>query len=322
MTVTPATTAPPPEWVRPTPSRPDPLEPSGAFARQLDSALVPGGPTGGGAPNSVGRIVAKAASGLPGLPGLPRSIDSAEVVARAHRHIGVQVPESAAAQRGLGAPVASLADARPGDVLVLEGPDQMGIYLGDGRMVSVIEPGQGPSVTPVDRAAVHGIRRFVTDAPMSMSTSGAAVPTPSFLRPTAGSVPSAGSVRDAAAPFATLFGSAGRNHGLDPALLTAVASVESGFDPAAISSAGARGLMQFMPATAGSLGVDPLDPGQAIDGAARYLRQLLDQFGSLDLALAGYNAGPGAVSRAGGIPPYAETRSYVNKVLDTYEVLR
>lgn len=72
--------------------------------------------------------------------------------------------------------------------------------------------------------------------------------------------------------------------------------------------------MQLMPATAASLGVDPMVPDQAIDGAARYLRQQLDSFGRLDLALAAYNAGPGNVRKHGGIPPFAETRSYVTAV--------
>jgi soluble lytic murein transglycosylase-like protein len=76
--------------------------------------------------------------------------------------------------------------------------------------------------------------------------------------------------------------------------------------------------MQFMPATAASMGVDPWDPASAVDGAARYLRASLDQFGSTELAVASYNAGRGAVARHGGIPPYPETRNYVRKVLDAW----
>ena len=76
--------------------------------------------------------------------------------------------------------------------------------------------------------------------------------------------------------------------------------------------------MQFMPATAQEMGVDPWDPASAIDGAARYLRNSLDRFGSVDLAVASYNAGPGAVARHGGIPPYPETQNYVRTVLDAW----
>jgi soluble lytic murein transglycosylase-like protein len=119
--------------------------------------------------------------------------------------------------------------------------------------------------------------------------------------------------------FASLFASAGVAHGVDPALLAAVAQVESGMNPEAVSPAGAQGLMQLMPGTAAGLGVtDPFDPAQAIDGAARLLRSHLDRFGSIELALAAYNAGAGAVSRHGGIPPYPETQAYVRRVLDRY----
>jgi soluble lytic murein transglycosylase-like protein len=103
---------------------------------------------------------------------------------------------------------------------------------------------------------------------------------------------------------------------LDPALVRAVVQAESGFNPRAVSPAGAKGLMQLMDATAQALGVrDPFDPAQNLAGGTRYLRQLLTQFGDERLALAAYNAGPGAVQRYGGIPPYAETQRYVRTVL-------
>ena len=120
-------------------------------------------------------------------------------------------------------------------------------------------------------------------------------------------------------PYADLFTRAANRHGVDASLLAAVASQESGFDSQAVSPAGARGLMQFMPATAAGLGVDPLDPASAIDGAARYLSSLRDQFGSTELALAAYNAGPGTVRRYGDVPPFAETQKYVRAVMSKAE---
>ena len=99
---------------------------------------------------------------------------------------------------------------------------------------------------------------------------------------------------------------------------------ESGFDANATSKVGAQGLMQLMPGTASSLGVrDPYDPGQNVAGGTRYLRGLLDRFGGdARLAVAAYNAGPGAVEKYGDVPPYAETQNYVQNVLASYEKYR
>ncbi len=90
---------------------------------------------------------------------------------------------------------------------------------------------------------------------------------------------------------------------------------ESGWNPNAVSPKGATGLAQLMPATARALGVDINDPAQNLEGGARYLRAMYDKFGSWRLALAAYNAGPGAVEQYGGIPPYAETKNYVRAIL-------
>ena len=104
-------------------------------------------------------------------------------------------------------------------------------------------------------------------------------------------------------------------YGLDPDIATRQIGVESNWNPKAQSPAGAQGISQFMPATAKRFGVDPWDPVSAIDGQMQYMRKLLDEFGSYELALAAYNAGEGAVRKHKGIPPYKETQAYVKKIL-------
>ena len=112
-----------------------------------------------------------------------------------------------------------------------------------------------------------------------------------------------------------------RRHGLPIGLLDALVAAESGYRPHAVSSAGAAGLGQLMPATARSLGVfDRFDVRANLDGAARYLRLMIDRFGSVATALAAYNAGPGAVIRAGGIPRNRETPTYVSRVLQHWRL--
>jgi cell wall-associated NlpC family hydrolase len=233
-------------------------------------------------------------------------LDCSGLVQRVFADLGIDLPRTSSQQATAGTPVASLDEARPGDLVFFDnsssrpGIDHVGIYVGDGKMIAA--PQEGESVKVQDVGDPTLIRRVLPQ------TAAASSPT------SAG-----GGSGLAGVPYADLFTAAGARHGVDPALLAAVAKVESGFDSSAVSPAGATGLMQFMPATARGLGVDPADPASSVDGAARYLRQLTDRFGSTDLALAAYNAGPGAVARAGGIPPYPETQSYVRKVTSAAE---
>ena len=117
---------------------------------------------------------------------------------------------------------------------------------------------------------------------------------------------------------------AGARNGVDPVLLYAIMHRESSFKPGAVSPKGARGLMQLMPATAVRFGVRNIfDPAQNIEGGARYVRFLLDRFGGdVRLALAGYNAGEGAVDKYNGVPPYRETQDYVRLIGQRYALMR
>lgn len=129
--------------------------------------------------------------------------------------------------------------------------------------------------------------------------------------------------RRAAGRYADLLAGAALKHAVDPVLLTALAHVESRFDAAAVSPKGAQGLLQLMPATAERFGAhDAFDVAQNIDAGAEYLSWLLVRYeGRTDLALAGYNAGEGAVDRYNGVPPYSETRMYVTRVLNQFQRL-
>jgi soluble lytic murein transglycosylase-like protein len=149
-----------------------------------------------------------------------------------------------------------------------------------------------------------------------LASATAATAAPAATTASAGLMATGASELPAGTPFASEITAAAKKHGIDPALLAGLVKQESGFNPNAGSPAGARGLTQLMPGTAAGLGVtNVLDPIQSLDGGAKYLRQQLDAFGGdVTRALAAYNAGPGAVQRYGGVPPYAETQNYVRIV--------
>jgi soluble lytic murein transglycosylase-like protein len=278
--------------------------PATAFASAL-RAPAPAATTAAASTDVVG--VAAGQVGTPYVFGgsAPGGFDCSGLVQWSYRQLGVDLPRTAAEQGRAGTPV-SPADARPGDLVYFDkaGPvDHIGIYAGNGTWVVAPHTGAQVRVEKVDLSAATSIRRVGTTAPAAVGDWAAALP-------------------PAARPYAAAISRAAAAEGVDPALLSSVAWTESRFRADARSSAGAQGLMQLMPATAAGLGVDPLDPEQALVGGARYLRAQLDRFGGrADLALAAYNAGPTAVRRHGGIPPYPETQAYVSRVLDRYRQL-
>ena len=265
----------------------------------------------GSATASESAVVAQAQKYL-GVPYLwggtdpAKGLDCSGFTQRVFKDLGIELPRTSSQQATAGQPVASLAEARPGDLVFFDyssdrpGIDHVGIYLGDGKMIDSPKPGDTVDVRNVGTPTV--IRRVLPEQ--------AAAP------------PAASGGALAGVPYADLFTRAGARYGVDASLLAAVASKESSFNASAVSPSGAQGLMQFMPATAKGLGVNALDPTSAIDGAARYQSSLGKQFGSTELALAAYNAGPGTVSRYGGIPPYAETQNYVRAVMTQAEAYR
>jgi soluble lytic murein transglycosylase-like protein len=163
--------------------------------------------------------------------------------------------------------------------------------------------------------APQAVAQVIEIGPAGASTiSGPTIITPEGVRPIEKpAAPKSGRHAEAA----LLFEKAGGEVELSPRLLEAVAYVESRFNSKALSPKGAQGMMQLMPETAAELGVNPANPEENVRGGADYLRRLVIMFGNnIQLALAAYNAGPSAVLRYGGVPPYAETQAYVAAVMD------
>ena len=243
-------------------------------------------------------------------------MDCSGLVQHVFAQHGIDLPRVSNDQARSGSPVASLAEARPGDLVAWDrssrnvGADHIAIYLGDGMILEAPRTGLDIRVISIADSG-HGTPDFIRRV---LPGEGVSATAP------ASRVAATGASQVTGVPFADLFNTIGTRYGVDPVLLAAMARTESSFQPSAVSPAGAQGLMQLMPGTAKGLGVsDPFDPAQSVDGAARLMRDLLDRFGRVDHALAGYNAGPGAVLRYDGVPPYAETQGYVAKILALVE---
>jgi len=243
----------------------------------------------------------------------PSGFDCSGLVQYVYGQLGVSLPRTSEEQAQVGTPVASLSAAQPGDLLFFAGsdgtassPGHVGIYVGNGEMIDAPHTGTTVQVQPVAADQVVAIRQVLPAA----TPSGTTAP----MSATTGGTTQMGNVAVPAAYAATIEQAAASN-GIPASLLAGLLYHESRFEPNVVSSAGAEGIAQFMPATAAGMGIDPTNPTQSIEGAAQLLGSYTRQFGSYGDALAAYDAGSSAVERYGGIPPYAETQAYVPAVL-------
>ncbi|HUZ21453.1 MAG TPA: NlpC/P60 family protein [Acidimicrobiales bacterium] len=252
--------------------------------------------------------------------------------------LGVTIPRTSEEQAQVGTPVASLADAQPGDLLFFEPgqngaptgePGHVAIYIGNGQMIAAPQTGQNVQIQAVP-GEPYEIRRIAvppaaaSSAPTTAATTsagpataavdGTALATTNASAPPTGATVSIGSV-PVPSQYASLVNSAAAAAGVPPSLLASVLYTESRFQPSVVSSAGAQGIAQFMPSTAAAHGINPFDPTSAIPGAAQLLGQYHAAFGSWGLAVAAYGAGAGAVEQAGGIPQDGTTPNDVSTVL-------
>ncbi len=242
-------------------------------------------------------------------------VDCSGLVQDVYARLGVDLPRTSQEQALVGAPVGSLAQAQPGDLVFYPGsdgtasaPGHVGIYIGNGQMIDAPHTGAVVRVDPVGTPTE--IRRVTGLAPAASGpgVTGAATTT-------GGATGSSGVIPGTPTALVGTFQQAAASYHVPASLLSSVAFNESSFRTYVGSATGAKGLMALMPATAASYGVDPYDPTQAVPAAAQLLAGYHQKYGSWSLALAAYNAGPGAVAQYGGIPPYPQTQAYVAKVL-------
>ncbi|NHC16534.1 transglycosylase SLT domain-containing protein [Motilibacter sp. E257] len=285
---------------------------SGAGSGSVAGSAATGGTAaaGGSATGNSGADAVELAKKYLGIPYVwggtdpSKGLDCSGLTGLVYRQLGVDLPRVSRDQAKVGEKIASLSQAKPGDLLFFNSPvSHVGIYAGGGKMVHAPHTGAKVRVEDVYETPTV-IRRVLPEA--------GSAPAPTALAQPA--------AKTGGVPYADIFRTEGARAGVSPALLAAVAKTESSFRSDATSPAGAKGLMQLMPATAAGLGVDPLDPQQAVRGAAKLLAGYLKDYdGSLDLALAAYNAGPGNVKKYGGVPPFSETKAYVRKVQDAMQ---
>jgi cell wall-associated NlpC family hydrolase len=245
-------------------------------------------------------------------------LDCSALVQRTYADLGITLPRTSQEQSTLGTAVDSLADAQPGDLVCFNTPaTHIGIYIGNNQMIDAPHTGEKVHIQTITTTP-STIRRIIGSSVDTTATTGVGSSTSTSAaltgRPVA--LGGLGSSADAGeSTYAAQFAAAEQKYDLPTGLLSAVAKAESDYQPNAVSSAGAIGLMQLMPDTAAALGVDPTNPSQSIDGAARLLQGELAKYGSVPLALAAYNAGGPAVDKYGGIPPYPETENYVKEIM-------
>jgi cell wall-associated NlpC family hydrolase len=240
----------------------------------------------------------------------PSGFDCSGLVQYVYGQLGVSLPRTSEEQAQVGTPVASLSAAQPGDLLFFAGsdgtaasPGHVGIYVGNGKMIDAPHTGTTVQVQTVPANQVVDIRRVLpANEAATFSQTAASGPTQMGNVTVPGAY--AGTIEQAAS-----------SNGIPASLLAALLYHESRFEPNVVSSAGAEGIAQFMPSTAAGMGIDPTNPTQSIEGAAKLLGSYTRQFGSYADALAAYDTGSSAVERYGGIPPYAETQAYVPAVL-------